>query len=180
VQDELLLLHRARSLDQDALAEIHDTYYVPLYRYIVMKVSDHETAEDLTSEVFTRLLSALRDRTAPSNTLRGWLFAVASRVVSDYYRKHYRAKQTELDENIPNLADQPEQAVDMNLNNQALHEAVKKLTEDQQNIIALRFGFGMSIREAAATTGKSEGSVKMLQARAIANLAKKLKPGRVS
>jgi RNA polymerase sigma-70 factor, ECF subfamily len=179
VQEELLLLHRARALEPEALAEIHDTYYVPLYRFIVMRVNDLDTAEDLTSEVFTRLLSALRDHTAPQNTLRGWLFSVASRVVNDYYRKKYREREADLDENIPSLNTTPENSVDMNLENDALHDAVTKLSEDQQNIIALRFGFDMSIRETAKTIGKSEGSVKMLQARAIKNLAKRLNAGRM-
>jgi len=180
VQDELLLLHRARSLEQDALAEIHDTYYVPLYRFIVLRVSDHDTAEDLTSEVFTRLLSALRERTAPQNTLRGWLFSVASRVVNDHYRQQYRARQTELTNDLPDTTRQPEMIVAEKLTEETLHQALADLTEEQQNIIALRFGFGMSIEETARTSGKSEGSVKMLQARAITNLAKKLKPGQVS
>lgn len=179
MQDEQMLLHRARSLEQDALAKIHDTYYVPLYRYIVMRVNDHETAEDLTSDVFTRLLSALRDHTAPQNTLRGWLFSVASRVVNDYYRQQYRARHTTLNDDLPSLTNQPEVTVVENLDQEALQKAVTELTDDQQNIIALRFGFGMSIQETAKTTGKSEGSVKMLQARAITNLAKKLKPGQV-
>jgi RNA polymerase sigma-70 factor (ECF subfamily) len=177
VQDELLLLHRVRALEPEALAEVHDTYYVPIYRFIIMRINDPDIAEDLTSEVFTRLLSALRDHTAPQNTLRGWLFSVASRVVKDHYRKQYRAKETTLDENIPSTNHTPERRVDMNLDKEALHNAVTELTEDQQDVIALRFGFGMSIKEAAKTIGKSQGSVKMLQARAIKNLAKRLKPG---
>ncbi|MBE2222638.1 MAG: sigma-70 family RNA polymerase sigma factor [Anaerolineae bacterium] len=177
MQDELLLLHRVRALEPEALAEVHDTYYVPIYRYIIVRVNDPVTAEDLASEVFTRLLSALRDHTAPQNTLRGWLFSVASHIVKDHYRKQYRAPQTDLHENIPSTSNSPETHVDMKLDKEALHNAVTTLSEDQQNVIALRFGFGMSIHEAAKTIGKSEGSVKMLQARAIKNLSKKLKPG---
>ena len=61
MQDELALLARARTLDADALAEVHDRYYAPIFRYVAFRVSDREVAEDLTREVFTRLLSALRD-----------------------------------------------------------------------------------------------------------------------
>ena len=71
--DEITLLARARALEDEALAEIHETYYEPIFRYIVFRVSNQQIAEDLTSEVFVRLLSALRDHTAPQNTLRGWL-----------------------------------------------------------------------------------------------------------
>lgn len=174
MQDELVLLNRARALDQKALTQIHDTYYAAIFRYVVVRVNDHETAEDLTSEVFTRLLSALRDHTAPQKTLRGWLFSVASYVVKDFYRKKYRTQHTSLNESVPSQAPGPDKTVEMKVTQTELKAAITTLTEDQQNVIALRFGFDMSIREVAQTMGTSEGSVKMLQARAIATLSRKL------
>jgi RNA polymerase sigma-70 factor (ECF subfamily) len=177
VQDELILLNRARSLDREALEQIHDMYYVPIFRYVAFRVNEHEVAEDLTSEVFTRLLSALRDHTAPQKTLRGWLFSVASRVVKDHYRKQYRRPQVALDDSIPNPDSGPAQQVESMLTNDDLRQAVTELTEEQQQVIALRFGFEMPIRDVAQTIGKSEGAIKMLQARAIATLSRKLVPG---
>lgn len=174
VQDELTLLHRARALDSDALAEIHDAYYVPIYRYIVLRVNDHQIAEDLTSEVFTRFLHALQDKTAPSNTIRGWLFAVASRIVKDHYRKHYREEKTNVDHLAPNEPVTPDRILENKISQEALLEAITGLTEDQQEVIALRFGYGLPIQEVAKSVGKSLGSVKMLQARAIAALSQKL------
>ena len=180
MQDELLLLERARSLDPDALTEIHNLYYAPIFRFILLRVNDHDAAEDLASEVFVRLLSALRDHTAPRNTLKGWLFGVASRVVNDHFRQHYRYRHTELDDNVPAQQERVDDRMEMKLSREALREAIGELTEEQQNALALRFGFGMSIQETAQTMGKSEGSVKMLQARAVAALARRLMPGRVS
>src|SRR5580765_7872948 len=87
VQDEVALLARARQFDTDALAQIHDTYYGPIFRYIAFRVSDHHSAEDLASEVFTRFLAALRQRNPPTTTLRGWLYGVAGHIVSDHLRK---------------------------------------------------------------------------------------------
>jgi len=145
-----------------------------------MRVNDHDVAEDLTSEVFIRLLSALRDHTAPRNTLKGWLFAVASRVVNDHYRQRYRYRHTELDDSLPAEHERADERVETTLTKEALREAMVELTEEQQNALALRFGFGMSIQETAQTMGKTEGSVKMLQARAVAALARRLLPGRVS
>ena len=177
VQDDLILLNRARSLDQEALEQIHDLYYVPVFRYIAFRINEPQTAEDLTSEVFIRLLSALRDHTAPKNTLRGWLYSVASRVVKDHYRKQYRRQQSSLDDSFPSPADGPDQKVESMLTNEYLRQAVTELTEEQQQVIALRFGYEMSIRDVAQTTGKSEGAIKMLQARAIAALSRKMSPG---
>lgn len=177
MQDELILLHRARSLEPEALAEIHDTYYVPIYRYVAMRVSNRETAEDLSSEVFVRLLQALRDKTAPQNTLRGWLFAVAARVVNDHFRQSYRMRHTELDESLPGSEDSPERVLEGRLAKESLRHALQELTGEQQHVLALRFGYDLPIKEVAQTMGKSEGSIKMLQARAVAMLTRKLHPG---
>ena len=118
MQDELILLNRARALEPEALEQIHNMYYVPIYRYISFRVNEHETAEDLTSEVFTRLLSALQDKTAPQKTIKGWLYSVASRVVKDFYRKKYRRKQVALEESVPSLVDGPAQKVASMLTNE--------------------------------------------------------------
>ncbi len=176
MHDELALLARARALDPEALAQIHDTYHTPIYRYVAFRVNDREAAEDLTSEVFTRLLSALRDKNAPQHTLRGWLYGVASRVVSDYHRKHYRAPEVELNEALASRELDPAEAVEKMMTQENLMRVIQELTEEQQNVISLRFGYDMPIQEVARTLGKTEGAVKQLQARAIAALARKLSP----
>ncbi len=174
MQDELTLLARARALEEDALAEIHQTYYRPIYRYIAFRVSDQSLAEDLASEVFTRLLSALRDKSAPQNTLRGWLYGVASRVVSDHYRQAGRIPQVALSEMIPAEERTPEEEVDRALSSERLRTAIQGLTEEQQRVLALRFGFGMRLREVADTLDKSEGAIKQLQLRALTVLSQRL------
>lgn len=176
MQDELALLARARSLEPEALAQIHETYYTPIFRYIAFRVNNRDTAEDLTSEVFTRLLSALRDKHAPQNTLRGWLYGVASRVVSDYHRQSYRAPEVELDESLASRELDPAEVVERLMTQESLKQAMTELTAEQQNVISLRFGYEMPIEEVARTLGKTEGAVKQLQARAIAALARKMSP----
>lgn len=177
--DERTLLYRARALDQEALTMIHDRYYGSIYRYIAYRVSDVQNAEDLTSEVFTRLLHALRDRHAPQKTLRGWLYGVASRVVKEHYREKKRHNWSLLEDNIVNQSDNPVAQLENKLTHERLFTVMHDLTEDQQNVLALRFGFEMPIRDVAETMGKSEGSVKMLQARAIAAIADRLVQGGV-
>ncbi len=176
VHDELTLLARARQLDPEALAHIHDTYYTSIFRYVAFRVGDHATAEDLTSEVFTRLLTALRDKTAPQNTLRGWLYGVAARVVSDHHRQTYRAQQVELDESFASADHDPADIVDRKLMQENLLRAIQDLTEEQRHVLSLRFGSNMPIQDVARSLGKSEGAVKQLQARAVAALARKLSP----
>jgi RNA polymerase sigma-70 factor, ECF subfamily len=174
VHDEQTLLAQARRLDPEALAAIHDTYYPAVYRYIRYRIADDVTAEDLTSEVFTRLFTALRDRNAPQNTLQGWLFGVAARVVSDHHRQHYRRPQVELTESLASFDDTPGRAIEALMSREALHAALAELSEEQQRVLALRFGSELPIRDVAALMGKSEGAVKQLQARAVAALSRRL------
>ncbi len=175
--DDAELLRRAYELDTDALAAIHDTYYQPLYRYISFRVGDRDTCEDLVSEVFTRLLSTLRQRKSLPGNLRGWLFGVAANVVSDYFRHSYRSQQTTLDEHIMSRDPLPSEIAEQMVTNEELRQAIRKLTPDQQHVLALRFGQNLSLQEVARILGKTEGAVKQLQARAIAALARQMTPG---
>jgi len=174
LRNESVLLARARELDQGALAEIHDAYYGPLLRYIAFRVSDQQIAEDLTSDVFTRLLTALHDGRAPETTLRGWLYGVAANVVNDFHRQRYRRPQTELPETLASPHGDPTEAAERTLQQNHLREALVELTLEQQDVLALRFGYDMPIRDVAETLGKSEGAIKQLQARAVTMLSKKL------
>lgn len=178
MHDELTLLAKARAFDEEALTQIHDTYYGPIFRYIAFRVGDQTVAEDLTSEVFVRLLSALRDRTAPQKTLRGWLYRVAYFVVSDYHRTNYKRDAVSLDGELRDLAgDAPEPAatVAQKMRWEDVSEALQHLTEDQREVVALRFGQELPIRDVANLMNKSEGAVKQLQARAVAALSRQLR-----
>lgn len=177
MDDELTLLARARALEEEALAEVHHRYYQSIFRYVSFRVGDTAVAEDLTSDVFTRLLSALRDKTAPTNTLRGWLFRVAAHVVADHYRQRERANEVSLSETMVDDSISLDEKVNRSLRAAELRAAMQELTDDQQRVLSLRFGAGMRIREVAAIVEKSEGAVKQLQLRAIAALAKRLAPG---
>jgi RNA polymerase sigma-70 factor (ECF subfamily) len=174
VQDEADLLARARRLDPDALAAIHDAYYRPVFRYLAFRVSDASVAEDLASEVFTRLIQALRDRSVPPRSLKGWLYGVAGHVVADYHRHHYRSQEVGLDDTIPDEDANPADSLEAMLTSENLRSAVSLLAPDQQTVIALRYGQGLSIQETAQVMGKNVGAVKQLQARAIAALGRRL------
>lgn len=174
MHDELTLLARARALDEEALATIHEAYYGPLFRYLLYRVDNRQVAEDLTSEVFVRFLSAIRDKTAPQNTLRGWLYGVASNLANDYHRRRYRSKQVSIDDSVPSNQVEPSEWVGDNLRWQQVQSALQELTDDQREVLALRFGQELAIREVARLLNKSEGAVKQLQVRAITALSERL------
>jgi len=175
LSDEHELLARARRFDQAALGRIHDEYYGPLFRYALYRTGDPETAQDIASDVLMRLLEGLRAGTGPTATLAGWLFGVAARVVSDHFRLAYRAPKVELSDGLADPHATPTSLTIAALQREELRQAVATLTEEQQHVIALRFGQDIPIQQVARMMGKTEGAVKQLQARAVAALARKMK-----
>ncbi len=176
--DELNLLKRAQTLDEEALSEIHDRHYQGIYRYFSFRMPDSQTAEDLTSEVFLRFLKAIRDRQAPPNTIQGWLFGAARNVAREYYRRSKKMELVTLVDGLSTGEKPLDDRLARRMDVQALGEAMERLTEEQRHVLALRFGYGLPIREVAEIVNKSEAAVKMLQARAIMALTKEMVPQR--
>lgn len=174
--EERWLLKRAQKLDQAALAEIHDRYYPLIYKYMLIRIEDVQLAEDLTSEVFLRLLEAFQDnhKKAPQQTIKGWLFGVASRVVKEHFRYKKRTPHIELSEKIASNERSPDKHLDDQLLFESLMNNLSTLNDEQRDVLALRFGFEMPFRHVAVAMGKNEGAVKMIQARAIQTLSRKL------
>lgn len=168
---DIALLHLAEKLEEGALIEIHNRYYTPVYRFVASKVSDPQLAEDFAADVFVRFIHAIRQKSAPSNSVKGWLYRVASNIVNDYYRKKYRRSYSGLTEAEPSFDQSPEDLLDGKINNLILRDAVAQLSADQQNVISLRFAFGMSVADVASSMGKSETAVRQIQFRSVRKLA---------
>jgi RNA polymerase sigma-70 factor, ECF subfamily len=171
-------LKRARKLDANALTQIHDQYYPEIYRYVRYRLDNEQVCEDITSEVFLRLLDALHQKRGPNQSLRGWLFGTASNLVNDYLRRHYARPVEELKEHSDNshsdVSNSPEQSLDDSFQRQEIRWAIQKLTNEQQHVLALRFADERSLDETAKVIGKSISAVKALQFRALASLRRYL------
>ena len=170
VNEEADLLARARELDARALGQIHDRYYPEIYRYALYRTSDQGTAEDIAGEVFLRLLDALHAGRAPQTTLRGWLFGVASHLAADHFR---RAPTLPLEETLMSGASPAAEAEDR-LRREQVNAAVRQLTPEQQEVLALRFQSDLSVEATAEATGKSVTAVKSLQFSALESLRQAL------
>jgi RNA polymerase sigma-70 factor (ECF subfamily) len=171
-------LEGARKLDASALTQIHDRYYPEIYRYVRYRLDNEQACEDITSEVFLRLLDALHQKRGPNKSLRGWLFGTASNLVNDHLRHHYARPVEELKEHSDNdhigLSNSPEQFLEDSFQRQEVRQAFQKLTGEQQHVLALRFADERSLEETARIIGKSISAVKALQFRALASLRRYL------
>ena len=166
------LLIRAQRLDAAALGEIHDRHYPEVYRYVRYRLAGEHACEDITAEVFLRLLDALHKKRGPTQNLRGWLFGTASNLVNDHLRTCYARRVDSLDGEEIELPDDShlEGSYEDGWMQQQIAEALLHLTPEQQHVLSLRFSDERSIDETATIMGKSVTAVKALQFRAVASL----------
>jgi RNA polymerase sigma-70 factor (ECF subfamily) len=173
--DERLLEH-ARTYDLDALAAIYDSYEARIFSYIFHRVGDANVAQDLTAQVFLHMLEAIQNEHAWRSSFSGWLYRIAHNLVVDFYRGRGRSSQVSF-EDVPMLVastDDPQRAAERNLMAEGLRAAINRLTEEQAQVVTLRFLEGLSIADVATATGKTEGAVKALQYRAVLSLRRLL------
>ncbi len=163
------LLELARQYDQQALAQIYDTYSPGLYRYSMRRLSDQDVAEDCVSETFSRFLQALKSRRGPESFLQAFLYRIAHNWIVDHYRRAPQQPQ-ELTEEHPDDNSDPEKDAGHHIQAERLRLAIKGLTPDQQLVISLKYLEGWENEDIARSLKKPVGAVKSLQHRALARL----------
>ena len=159
-----------RKLDPQAIATIYDRYFPDVYRYVFYRLGNESLAEDIASDVFVRLLEAVKAKRGPKTNLKGWLLSTASNVIADHLRHVYRRPTEVLSEAMPDLGSSLTDEVDRRHQADSVRQAYAQLTPEQQNVLALRFGDGCSLEETAAVMQKKVNAVKALQFRALAAL----------
>lgn len=165
------LLVEAAQYDDAAIGELYDRYEAKIYAYIYRRTGEQTLAEDLTGQVFLKMLEAIHNQKAWHSSFSGWLYRIAHNLVIDHYRQRDHQTQVSLDDE-PTLTspDNPEEAAEIKLDAERLRAAIGRLTEEQAEVISLRFLEGYSINEVAEMMSKTEGSIKALQYRAVSTL----------
>ncbi len=164
------LVQDAQRGDPAAFGQIFDEFHGPIYRFIASRVGRPSDAEDLTQLVFVKALEALPRYQARGVPFGGWLFRLARNATIDHIRT--RRDHDELGEATDGHTDEssPETLAILRTDLDAMAMAIRQLTPDQREVIALRFFAGLSSREAADLMGRQEGTIRGLQFRAIAAL----------
>lgn len=167
-------MSQIRRLDPIALGALHDRHFPELFRYARYRLGDSAVAEDTVSETFVRLLEAAQAGRVPRSSLRGWLFGTLRHVVDDHFRAAYRRPQEDLGH--AKLVDDlvPDGLVEAEELRQEVRRALRRLTGEQQHVLALRFGGGYSLEETAALMGRNSNAIKALQFRALQTLRRTL------
>ena len=157
--------------------ELYDKFFRRVYNYIRYRVLARDAADDLVSAVFEKVLDKFAgfDQTQP---VEPWLFAIARNTLNDYYRRRAVRGSLSTDGFEEALAsdESVERAAERGEENAALLAALAGLSENERELIALRYALDQSTREMAAQTGLSESNVGVTLFRAIKKLRDRLGP----
>jgi RNA polymerase sigma-70 factor (ECF subfamily) len=170
VTDEGALLERARAYDEAALGELYDRYAPKMYAYIYRRVGHAATAEDLTGELFLRVVRSILNDQAWRESFSAWLYRIAHNLVVDHYRSLPEQPHQHLEPSVEGESGDLASALESRGERERLRAATRRLTPDQQEVLALRFGEGLTSAEAGRILKKSTGAVEALQHRALASL----------
>ena len=169
------LVLRARDGDAEAFAGLYDLFHARLYRFFVANVRDRTEAEDLAAEVFVEAAQRIRTFDGNGPAFAGWLFAMARNDLADIRRRlRRRVVEPFAEPPEPSHVEDFADSLASRLDAGAIMWAVERLTDDQRQIITLKFASGLSNDEISVATGKPLTAVKSLQHRALATLKRLL------
>lgn len=163
------ILQKAQNGNTEAFARLYDEFAEKLYRFVYFRVGHKEVAEDILSDTFVKAWQKIGS-VSSSESLSGWLYQIARNNVIDYYR--VKKDFLPLDEVVDFLIDavNPVDTVNLSLEQAKTLEILKGLTLEQQAVIKYKFFEDLSNEEIAQILGKTEGSIRVIQHRAIIKL----------
>ena len=167
------LARAATDGDAEALGRLYDALVDPVYRYVAVRLRRREDAEDVTQLVFERIVAALPRYRHTGKPFAAWAFRIARNAVIDHQR---RLRPTEPLGAIAEPSDRVG-VEDRALREEEIRElraAIRCLTRDQQEALALRYAAGLSAEEAARVMNRQAGTVRGLTFRAIESLRRHL------
>lgn len=170
IREKYLLVRIQQDKDADSFSQVYNYLVEPIYRFVYFKVSDTETARDLTAEVFLKCwkeLTSSRQGKVQIQHLRAYFYKTARHLVIDYYRSSQQTKELPIQEGIPIPdVENVHQKVEARIDSEFVLEFVKKLKESYQEIIILRHIEELSLAEISKILGKSPVSTRVLLHRA--------------
>jgi RNA polymerase sigma-70 factor (ECF subfamily) len=169
-QDETELIQRAKTYDPDALSTIYERYYQAIYRYVYYRVGDSGLAEDLTGDIFLKMLHGIESYSIQGVPFSAWLYRIARNRIIDHLRRQPQKADVSLEEARADNIASTETTLEQALQRDELLKAVQVLTGDQRQVIILKFIEDQDNATIATILGKTEGAVKSLQHRALDTL----------
>jgi RNA polymerase sigma-70 factor (ECF subfamily) len=169
--NEQELITQAQRGNEGAVTLLYETHVDAIFEYVRYRVDSKSTAEDLTSEVFLRMVRGLANYQSQGVPFRAWLFRIAANLVIDHYRHRKKGSDTPLLEDYASDDTDPFDRLADSEDQLRLHLAIRALPETYQDLLLLRFVENLPHTEIAKVMNKSAGALRAMQYRALKALA---------
>ena len=174
------LVRKAQEGHAASFAALYEHFFGKIFRYVSFKTGSVVEAEDITGDVFVKMLESINSFKWQGYPFSSWLFRIAHNMIVDYFRKKSRKKTVPIDA-ASSLAGAATPAdldgrIDLDLKMVEVQQAMQDLTSLQQEVISLRFAAGLSVSETAHAVGKKENAVKALQHAGLKKLKRSMNP----
>ncbi len=163
-----------REYYEATLSSLYEEYFDKIARYAYLRIGDRAEAEDLAGEVFLRALESLKSYKERGVPLGAWLFKIAHNLVVDYLRKRQKRKTVPIDDVQIESGLNPATVAETKIELERVTKAMEQLTQQQREVLGLRFFGGLMSGEVAQVVNKSDGAVREMQRAAIEKLRKLL------
>lgn len=167
---EQILIDAAARGDVEAFAELYDAHVQRVYRYFCYWIGDTEEREDLTQQVFLQAWRAIGRYKRTRAPFRAWLVTIAHNLVVDYYRSKKPTATLDRDPPAQDRWSNPEAHLLAASDQESVRRAILRLKPEHQRVLTLRFVEQCEYAEIAQTMGKTEGNIRVIQHRALAEL----------
>jgi RNA polymerase sigma-70 factor (ECF subfamily) len=173
------LVDLAKEGDKDAFGELYERYVEKIYNYIYYRTGNHHDAEDITARVFFRAMAHIDSYTERGVPFQAWLYRIAHNLVANWHRDRGRRKVIPLDEFIATSlkSESPDRQAEDNEEREALLTAIRRLPEERQQLLILKFVDHLSNAEIGDIMNRTEGAIKSLYHRTLIALRDELQYG---
>jgi RNA polymerase sigma-70 factor, ECF subfamily len=169
------LVERAQAGDRQALEELYLLHFDRIYSYLHMSVGNRHDAEDLTTQTFMKMLESIKRFQWQAAPFSAWLFRIAHNLAMDHFRA---TRRWQPEEDVPEPAGETEPSAEaaalQSIGRQSMLELIEDLSQEQKQVLTLKFVFNLPNAEVATILGKTEGAIKSLQHRALVSLQKQI------
>ncbi|MBI5288738.1 MAG: sigma-70 family RNA polymerase sigma factor [Chloroflexi bacterium] len=165
------LIERARRMDEDAWRLIVDLHYERLCMFLQNRTGNSHVAEDLASQVFTEAVARIGSYQWRGLPFAAWLFRIARNLSADHHRKWAGREGALVDSAVEH---EELQRLEREADRAQVRQALASLTDEQRQVLDLRFVADLSVAETAAMIDKTEGATKAIQHRALASMRRLL------
>ena len=168
------IVRRAQEYDEPAVEALYQKYYPKIYNYAFMQMGDAQAAEDLASDVMLKMIESMHKYTFRGLPFGAWVFRIARNRLIDLHRRRRRRGEVDLSGTLSSALASPQVLAERALERGQIQVALKHLTDEQRQVIVLKFIQGFDNRSIGQIMGRREGAIKSLQHRALGALRRLL------